>query len=42
MKHVKKGIVPCRFNQKDRMIYVVYEELKEVDVTSFRGHYDDR
>lgn len=25
---------------KDRLIYTIYESLHEVDISSFRGHYD--
>ena len=29
-----------RINQKDRIVYVIYESEKEIDITSCRGHYD--
>ena len=40
LKYFEAEVYSRRVNQKDRMIYVVYEELKEIDVTSFKGHYD--
>ena len=29
-----------RYNHKDRLIYTIYERFKEIDITSFREHYD--
>src|ERR1035437_6464730 len=29
-----------RVNLKDRMIYTIYEDKKEIDISSFKGHYD--
>ncbi|MEM8526608.1 MAG: Txe/YoeB family addiction module toxin [Bacteroidota bacterium] len=29
-----------RVNQKDRIVYVIYEKVKEIDITSCKGHYD--
>lgn len=39
LKYFEKEVYSRRVNHKDRMIYTIYETLKEIDVTSFRGHY---
>ena len=39
LKYFEKEVYSRRINHKDRMIYTIYEALKEIDVTSFRGHY---
>ena len=31
-----------RINSKDRIIYDIYEDEKEVVIFSMRGHYDDK
>lgn len=41
LKYFEAVVYSRRVNQKDRMIYVIHEELQEVDVTSFKGHYGD-
>jgi toxin YoeB len=40
LKYFEKEVWSRRVNHKDRMIYTIYEGLKEIDVSSFRGHYD--
>ena len=40
LKYFEKEVYSRRVNHKDRMIYTVYEALKEIDITSFRGHYE--
>lgn len=40
LKYFEKEVYSRRVNQKDRVIYTIYEEMEEIDVTSFRGHYD--
>ena len=40
LKYFEKEVYSRRVNHKDRMIYTVYESLKEIDITSFRGHYE--
>ena len=27
-------------NDLDRMVYTIYEEMREIDISSFRGHYE--
>ncbi|MFK7949794.1 MAG: Txe/YoeB family addiction module toxin [Saprospiraceae bacterium] len=40
LKYFEEEVYSRRVNQKDRMIYTIYEEEKEIDVSSFRGHYE--
>ena len=40
LKYFEKEVYSRRVNHKDRMIYTMYETLKEIDITSFRGHYE--
>jgi len=40
LKYFKKEVYSRRVNHKDRLIYTIYEDIKEVDITSCRGHYD--
>jgi len=40
LKFVEPEIYSRRINKKDRMVYTIYEEIKEIDISSFRGHYD--
>jgi toxin YoeB len=40
LKYFEKEVYIRRVNHKDRMIYTTYEAMKEIDITSFRGHYN--
>jgi len=40
LKYFEKEVYSRRVNHKDRLIYTIYEDLKEIDITSFRGHYE--
>lgn len=40
LKYFEKEVYSRRVNHKDRLIYTIYESLSEIDITSFRGHYD--
>lgn len=40
LKYFENEVYSRRVNHKDRMIYTIYEEIKEIDISSFRGHYD--
>jgi len=40
LRYFEKEVHSRRVNHKDRLIYTIYEDLKEIDITSFRGHYD--
>jgi len=40
LRYFDQEVYSRRVNQKDRMIYTIYEQLQEIDVSSFRGHYE--
>ena len=40
LRYFEQEVYSRRVNQKDRMVYTIYEELQEIDISSFRGHYD--
>jgi len=40
LRYFGKEVYSRRVNHKDRLIYTIYEEFKEIDITSFRGHYE--
>lgn len=40
LKYFEKEVYSRRINHKDRLIYTIYEDIKEIDISSFRGHYD--
>jgi toxin YoeB len=40
LRYFDKEVYSRRVNQKDRMIYTLYEALGEIDISSFRGHYE--
>ncbi|MEA3544904.1 MAG: Txe/YoeB family addiction module toxin [Thermodesulfobacteriota bacterium] len=40
LKYFEKEVYSRRINHKDRLIYTIYEENGEIDITSFRGHYE--
>ena len=40
LRYFEKEVYSRRVNQKDRMIYTIYESLGEVDISSVRGHYE--
>lgn len=40
LKYFEKEVYSRRVNHKDRLIYTIYEDLKEIDITSFRSHYE--
>jgi Txe/YoeB family toxin of Txe-Axe toxin-antitoxin module len=37
---LKNADEDLRVNLTDRMVYTIYENKKEIDVTSFKGHYE--
>jgi len=39
LKYFNEEVWSRRVNHSDRMVYTIYEEEKEVDVSSFKGHY---
>ncbi len=40
LRHFEGEVYSRRVNRKDRMVYTIYEEEKEVEISSFRGHYE--
>lgn len=40
LRYFDKEVYSRRVNHKDRIIYTIYESLKEIDVSSCRGHYE--
>ncbi|MCP5052787.1 MAG: Txe/YoeB family addiction module toxin [bacterium] len=40
LKYFEKEVYSRRVNLEDRMVYTIYEDKKEIDVTSFKGHYN--
>ncbi|MEI7869543.1 MAG: Txe/YoeB family addiction module toxin [Candidatus Methylumidiphilus sp.] len=40
LRYFEKEVYSRRVNHKDRLIYTIYESLHEIDISSFRGHYD--
>jgi toxin YoeB len=39
LKYFEEEVWSRRVNDVDRMVYTIYEEEKEIDVSSFKGHY---
>ena len=39
LKYFDKEVYSKRINHKDRLIYTIYESIKEIDITSCVGHY---
>jgi len=40
LKYFEQEVYSRRINQKDRLVYTIYEGNKEVDISSCRGHYE--
>ena len=39
LKFFDKEVYSRRVNQEDRIVYTIYENIKEVDISSCKGHY---
>jgi len=39
LKHFNEEVYSRRINQKDRLVYTIYEKIKEIDISSYKGHY---
>ena len=39
LKYFEKEVYSRRINQKDRIVYTIYESMLEIDISSCRGHY---
>jgi toxin YoeB len=45
LKHISEHdieIYSRRVNEKDRLIYALYEETETIEIISCKGHYDDK
>jgi toxin YoeB len=40
LKYFEKEVYSRRVNHKDRLIYTIYESVREIDISSCRGHYE--
>lgn len=40
LKYFEEEVWSRRVNETDRMIYTIYDAEKEIDVSSFKGHYE--
>ena len=40
LKYFDKEVYSRRINHKDRIIYTIYESIKEIDISSCMGHYE--
>ena len=40
LKYFEKEVYSRRINREDRMVYTLYEETEEIDISSFKGHYE--
>jgi len=41
LKYFAKYVYSRRINLRDRIVYTIYEIIKEIDVSSCRNHYED-
>ncbi|MBK8750848.1 MAG: Txe/YoeB family addiction module toxin [Candidatus Competibacteraceae bacterium] len=39
LRHFEREVYSRRVNHKDRLIYTIYESSCEIDISSFRCHY---
>lgn len=40
LKYIEGEAYSRRVNHEHRMIYTIYEKDKEIDISSFKGHYE--
>ncbi len=40
LKYFEKEVYSRRVNHKDRLINTIYESVREIDISSCRGHYE--
>ncbi len=40
LKYFEGEVFSRRVSQEHRMIYTIYEKEKEIDISSFKGHYE--
>lgn len=39
LKYFREEVFSRRVSHSDRMVYTIYENTHEIDISSFRGHY---
>jgi len=39
LKYFDKEVCSRRVSREDRLVHTIYEDTKEIDISSFRGHY---
>lgn len=39
LKYFDKEVYSRRVSREDRLVYTIYEDMKEIDISSFRRHY---
>ena len=40
LRYFEKEVYSRRVNHIDRLIYTIYENENEIDISSFKGHYE--
>jgi len=40
LKYFKEEVWSRRVNHEDRLVYTIYEKEKEIDISSFKYHYE--
>ena len=40
LKYFEGKVFSRRVSQEDRMVYTIYEKEEEIDISSFKGHYE--
>ncbi|MDM8516481.1 Txe/YoeB family addiction module toxin [Desulfobacterales bacterium HSG16] len=40
LKYFDKEVYSRRVNREDRLVYTIYDDSHEIDISSFRGHYE--
>ena len=39
LKYFREEVYSRRVSHHDRMVYTIYEQTHEIDISSFKGHY---
>lgn len=39
LKYFREEVYSRRVSHRDRLVYTIYEDILEIDISSFRGHY---
>lgn len=40
LKYFDEEVYSRRVNLEDKLMYTIYEDIGEIDISSFRGHYE--